>query len=269
MSDNAHELFDELPKRNCTRTVLSFNSLLSAYLNSKKFDMVGRLFKELPVKLCVEPDVVTYNTVVKAFCEMGSFDSAVDVIGEMEKKGVNPDVVTFNTLLDGLYVNGRFSDGDKIWNLMLKKNICPDVRSYNAKLEGLVGQEKIKEAVELFEKMKNEGVKVDVFSINALIRGFVSGKKIDEAKKWYGEIANIKDNPNNQTFKLLIPFLCENGDLDSAYRVCKDIFKCGKFVEPSIPQLVVDKLMEKNRILEAKKLVKLGNSFKLRLPEDK
>ncbi|KAI9121152.1 hypothetical protein K1719_008185 [Acacia pycnantha] len=267
--ENAHKLFDGMPERNCLRTVLSFNALLSAYLHSKNFDMVDRLFKELPAKLSIEPNLVSYNTVIKAFCEMGSFDSAISILDEMTKKGVNPDVITFNTLLDALYVNGRFSDGDQIWNQMQKNNVIPDIRSYNAKLEGLVGQTNIKEAVELTEKMKDEAVKLDIFSINTLIKGFVNEKNLDEAKKWYHEIANTDYKPNNTTFKLTIPFLCENGDLDSAYEICKHIFKSGNYVEPSIPQLVVDKLMEKNRILEAKKIVKIGKHFKLSLPKDK
>ncbi|XP_028805356.1 pentatricopeptide repeat-containing protein At3g13160, mitochondrial-like [Neltuma alba] len=269
MSENAHELFDGLPERNCTRTVLSFNALLSAYLHSKKFDMIDRLFKELPPKLSFEPDMVSYNTVIKAFCEMGSFDTALAMLDEMKKKGLNPDLITFNTLLDELYVNGRFSDGDKIWSEMLKNNVVPDIRSYNAKLEGLVGQKNMNGALELIEKMRNEGVKPDVYSVNALIKGFVAEKNLDEAQKWYREIANTDYKPNNTTFKLLIPFLCENGGLDSAYKVCKDIFKSGNYVEASIPQLVVDKLAEKKRILEAKKIVKLGNRFKLSLPEEK
>ncbi|XP_054793315.1 pentatricopeptide repeat-containing protein At1g55890, mitochondrial-like [Prosopis cineraria] len=269
MFENAHKLFDGLPERNCTRTVLSFNALLSAYLHSKKFDMVDRLFKELPAKLSVEPNLVSYNTVIKAFCEMDSFDSAIAMLDEMEKKGVIPDLITFNTLLHGLYVNGRFSDGDKIWSLMGRKDVIPDIRSYNAKLEGLVGQKNMKEAVELIEKMRDDGVKPDIYSINALIKGFVNEKNLDEVKKWYREIANSDYNPNNTTFKLLIPFLCENGDLYSAYKVSKDIFECRNYVEASIPQLVVDKLAEKRRILEVKKMVKLGSRFKLSLPQEK
>lgn len=269
MSENAHKMFDGLPERNCTRTVLSLNALLAAYLHSKKFDMVDRLFKELPAKLSIEPDLVSYNTVIKAFCEMGSFDSAMSMLEEMEKKGVNPDLITFNTLLDGLYVNGSFLEGDKIWNQMEKKNVTPDIRSYNARLAGLAGEKKMKEAVELIEKMRNEGVKPDLFSINALIKGFVDEKNLDEAKKWYSEIANTDYNPNDTTFKMLIPFLCEKGDLMTAFKVCKEIFKSGSRVDASLLQLVVDKLTKESMIKEAKKIVRLGSRYDLKLPADK
>ncbi|KAF7802750.1 pentatricopeptide repeat-containing protein [Senna tora] len=271
MFENAHKLFDGLPERNCTRTVLSFNALLAAYLHSKKFDMVDRLFKELPSKLSIEPDSVSYNTVIKAFCEMGSFDSAFSMIEEMENKGVKPDLITYNTLLDELYGKGRYSEGERIWSEMEKKNVTPDIRSYNARLVGLAGEKKMKEAVELIEKMRNEGVKPDRFSINAVIKGFVDEKNLDEAKKWYSEIANTDCEPNKTTFKMLIPFLCEKGDLKTAIEVCKVIFNSQSRVDDSLLQLVVDRLVKESMVSEAKEIVELGRTcrYKLKLPADK
>jgi pentatricopeptide repeat protein len=112
---------NEMPDQNCRIRVLSLNALLG--VNSKKFDFVDGLFKELPKKLSIEPDLISYNTVIKAFCQMGSFDSAVLLLDEMENKGLEPNLFTFNTLLNGLYGKGRVSDGEKIWELMLKKNV--------------------------------------------------------------------------------------------------------------------------------------------------
>ncbi|RVW86406.1 Pentatricopeptide repeat-containing protein, mitochondrial [Vitis vinifera] len=44
------------------------------------------VFSELPSKLSVEPDLVSYNIVIKGLCDMGSMDSAVGMLDEMEKK---------------------------------------------------------------------------------------------------------------------------------------------------------------------------------------
>ncbi|RYR35863.1 small ribosomal subunit protein mS78 (rPPR3a) [Arachis hypogaea] len=147
MVQNAHKVFDEMPQRNCPRTVLSLNALLASYLHSNVFDMVPTLFNQLPTQLSVEPNLVTYNTVIKAFCEMGSFDSASSMLDDMELKGVKPDVITFNTLLDGLYSNDRFEDGEKIWKRMEDEHVAPDVQSYNAKLVGMCVEKRSGDAV--------------------------------------------------------------------------------------------------------------------------
>ncbi|KAF5728623.1 pentatricopeptide repeat-containing protein [Tripterygium wilfordii] len=80
----------------------------------KEFDKVDRLFKDLPKELSIEPDLVSYNTVIKAFSEMGSLESGVSMVQEMEKKGFKADLITFNTLLSGSYRSGRFEEGEGI-----------------------------------------------------------------------------------------------------------------------------------------------------------
>ncbi|BAT73653.1 hypothetical protein VIGAN_01116300 [Vigna angularis var. angularis] len=190
MAKHARMVFDEMPQRKCNRTVLSFNALLAAYLHSRKFNVVDGLFKTLPTQLSIEPDLVSYNTLIKAFCEKGCFDSALSVLKEMEEKGVNPDSITFNTLLDGLYSKGSFEDGEKVWGQMVAKNVTPDVRSYSSKLVGLFRENKPDEVDELSREMEKVGVKLDLFCIkavvNAVIKCCLNNGDLDEVKKCLG-----------------------------------------------------------------------------------
>ncbi|XP_031275111.1 pentatricopeptide repeat-containing protein At3g13160, mitochondrial-like isoform X2 [Pistacia vera] len=261
MFENAHKLFEEMPERNCKQTIFSFNALLGACVNSKKFDMVDGLFSDLPKKLGIEPDLVSYNTVVKAYCKMGSFDSATKLLDEMEKKGENPDRITFNTLLYAFYNNGRFADAEMIWQRMVDKIVTPDIRSYNAKLNGLAIEKKTKEAVELVEEMRNKKIKPDVFSFNAVIKGFVNEGKLEEAKQWYDDIEKSDCVINKGTFTILVPFVCEKGDLELSFELCKKILSRRCLVDQELLQLVVDSLVKESKIEEAKKLVELSKTI--------
>ncbi|KAJ6769695.1 MITOCHONDRIAL GROUP I INTRON SPLICING FACTOR CCM1 [Salix purpurea] len=226
MFDNARKVFDEMLERDCARTVLSFNALLGACVKSKKFDEAEGLFKVLSKELEIEPDLVSYNTVLKAFCEMGSLDSAVTLLDEMEKKGLEPDLITFNTLLNGFYAKGRFVDGERIWEQMKEKNVEPDVRSYNAKLLGLALERRMEDAVKAVEEMKRR-----------------SGCKLDRL-----------------TLECLIPFALQKGDFMFAYGICKCVL-CSKLpVQNVLIQSVVDALAEKSKIEAATELVKLGDA---------
>ncbi|KAH8512300.1 hypothetical protein H0E87_009508 [Populus deltoides] len=271
MFDNARKVFDEMLERKCARTVLSFNALLGACVNSKKFDEVGGLFRGLSEELEIEPDLVSYNTVMKAFCEMGSLDSAVSLLDEIEKKGLNPDLITFNTLLNGLYANGRFDSGEGIWQRMKEKNVKPDGRSYNEKLLGLALEKRMKDATKVVEEMKSEGIEFDIFSYNALIRGFVNEGDLEEAKGCYGEIRKSDIKPDKLTFKTLIPFVVEKGDVAFAFDLCKDALSSKLAVKEALIQPVLDALAKESKINEAKELVELSkarrsDSLKLTLP---
>ncbi|CAN8287942.1 unnamed protein product [Cochlearia groenlandica] len=273
MFENAQKVFDEMPERNCKRSVLSFNALLSAYGVSKKFDEVEQLFNELPDKLSIKPDIVSYNTLIKALCHKGSLPEAVALLGEIENKGLKPDIITFNTLLLSLYLNGLFEQGEEIWDKMVvEKNIDIDIRSYNARLLGLAIETKSKELVDLFEDMKASGIKPDVYSFNAMIRGSINQGKIAEAESWYKEIVKHGYRPDKATFALLFPAMCKAGDFESAIELCKEVFSKRYIVALATLQQLVDDLVVKGSMRgEAEKIVEIAKTngfikFKLALP---
>lgn len=260
MFDHAYKLFDEMPGLKCDRTVKSFNALLGACVSSKKFDKVDGFFRELPDKLSVKPDLVSYNTAIKAFCEMGSLDSAVSMVEEMEKSGVEPDVITFNTVLDALYGSNRFLDGEKIWAQMQEKNVVPNIRSYNARLVGLVGEKRISKGVDLMEELETKGLKADVYSYNALIKGYCSEGDKEGARRWYVDLGKSGCVPDRATFVALVPFACEKADFDWAFELCNDMFNHKCRFQAALLQPVVDGLVKESKIEEAVKLVEMGKS---------
>ncbi|XP_057962061.1 small ribosomal subunit protein mS78 (rPPR3a)-like [Malania oleifera] len=274
MFDEASKTFDEMPERKCERTVKSLNALLGACVNSKMFDKLEEIFRELPSKLSVSPDVFSYNIIIKGYCDMGSLDLALSMLDEMEKNGVTPDLITFNTLLNEFCGKGqRLADAEKIWARMEAKNVVPDVRSYNAKLVGLASEKKMSEAVRLIEEMESMGIKADVFSFNALIKGFCNDEKMEEAKKWFDKMEASDCAPDKTTYATLVPAVCEKGDFSLALELCEKIFKRRRLVDVAVLQRVVDGLVKDSKIEEAKKLVELGKKnnyhrYNLKMPSD-
>ncbi|XP_071701080.1 uncharacterized protein [Rutidosis leptorrhynchoides] len=264
MFDHASKVFDEMPERKCPQTVKSFNALLGACVNAKKFDKVDEFFRELPEKISVKPDIVSYNTAIKAFCEMGSFELADSVFGEIEKNGLEPDLITYNTLLIGFYGNGRFLEGEKYWAKFMNAKISPDIRTYNARLVGLVSEKKITEAVKLFGELGSKNLKPDEFSYNAVINGFCNNGDLKEAKKWYVKLMQSDATPNKATFAALIRLACKMADLDWAVELYKESIEHKCLVDPNVMQLVIDGLVKESKTEEAKKLVGIGNSNKFR-----
>ncbi|XVF27773.1 hypothetical protein REPUB_Repub14bG0137700 [Reevesia pubescens] len=266
MFEQAYKVFDEMPNRG----LLSFNALMGACVNAKKFDKVNGFFKELPERLSIEPDLISYNTVIKSFCEMGSLDSALLMLDEMEKKGMQPDVYTFNTLLIGFYKNGRFVDGEKIWVKMMEKNVEPDIRSYNAKLLGLVMEKRMEEAVNFVEEMRSKGIKLDGITFSNMINGYVNEGKLEEVKEWYSQIRKNDCGPDKLNFTILVPFICEKDDLKFAIEVCKEIFQVKTMViDDALLQRVVDELVKASMIEDAKELVELGKArYNLNMPAE-
>ncbi|CAK7350837.1 unnamed protein product [Dovyalis caffra] len=262
MYDHARKLFDEMPELNCPRTVYSFNALLSACIDAGRFDEINTMLQDLRFVLGITFDAVSYNIAIKGFCRMGDLESAELMVDEMLKRDVEPNLITFNTLLNGFYLNGKFIDGERIWSRMGEMSIAPDIRSYNAKLHGLALEKRMEEAIELVEEMRGKELKLDVFSFNALIRGFINGEDLEEAKQWYGEMRRLGCAPDRVTFELLIPFLCEKGDVGFAVEICDEIFERKWYAPTEVLQHVVDRLVMEDKIQDAEKLVQVGKKRK-------
>ena len=273
MFSHARKLFDELPELNCERTVKSFNSLLASCVKSKEFDQVEKIFREVPQEVSIKADVISYNIVINAFCEMDALDKAILFFHDMEKNGMEPNLVTFNTLLTALYRKGQFFDGERVWATMENKNIAPDLVSYNARLRGMVLEKRIQDGIELLAKMEEKEIKPDVYSYNILIKGFCQDGDLEEAKKWYYKLKESEVDPIATTYRILLPLLCEQGDFDSGLQLCKEAIDKGFVFHTAEVQRVVNGLAEVSKIEEAKDLVELYNSknnlkFKLKLPQN-
>ncbi|XP_076919913.1 uncharacterized protein LOC143580882 [Bidens hawaiensis] len=262
MFDHARKVFDEMPERNCPRTVLSANALLTACVNSKRFSEVPELFREVREDLGIEPDDVTYNVVIKGLCEMEDTDSALKAVNEMESKGLECGLYTYNTVLDALYRNGKILEADNQWEAMKSKNLEPDVRTYNAKVRGLVVDKRMTEAVGLLDEMRTNRVDPDVYTYNGLINGFVKNDDLMEVKKWYAEMVKNKIVPDSVTYRIIIAFACKKGEYKYGFELCKEGLAKEVNVGRMNLQGVLDGLLKESAVEEAKELVKLVNGSK-------
>ncbi|KAL0441888.1 UNVERIFIED_CONTAM: Pentatricopeptide repeat-containing protein, mitochondrial [Sesamum radiatum] len=260
MLDHALQLFDEMPELNCPRTVLSFNALMAACFPSKSFNKVIELFQELPGKLSIKPNVISYTSVIRAFCEMGSLDAAMSMLDDMEKNDVEPNVVTFDTLLGAFYSSGRFSEAENLWSLMEEKRVIPDLRCYNSRLHGMVKEKQLSEAMDVFKELEEKGLKPNNYTYNTVIKGFVNEGRLDEVKKWYAAMVESGCGPDFITFMTLIPFACDNNDIDFAYELCKKSAGLKNKIPGGVIQKVIHELIEHSKVEEAKELLKLGRS---------
>ncbi|KAJ0263942.1 Pentatricopeptide repeat-containing protein [Hirschfeldia incana] len=271
MFENAQKVFDEMPERKCKRSLPAFNALLNACVNSEKLDLVEGMFKELPGKLSIEPDIRSYNALIKGLCRKGSLTEAVALLDEIESKGLNPDIYTFNTLLHASYTKGHFDVGEELWGRMVEKDVARDMRSYNTRLLGLALEKRSEEMVKFFGEFKrNRRFKRDVFTVTAMARGLAGVGEVDEAKAWYQRIEQYNVRPMKGVYSSLLPAMCKAGDLEFAVELCKEIFAKRILVDEAVVQEVVDALVEGSKQEDAEEIIELANKdgylkFKLRV----
>ena len=118
------------------------------------------MFDELPSK-GLQPDVISYNTLIGALCKQGKIDEAKDLMTQMVSNGCLPDSVTYNVFLHGLLKWNEMHDAIPILEEMNSREFKLCATTFSMLIEPLErgGRNSV-----LFEKVKKLVPKDLVFS---------------------------------------------------------------------------------------------------------
>lgn len=255
MFDHAMRTFDQMDELGTPRSVISFNALLFACTRSRLYDKVPILFDEIPKKYNLSPDKISYGLLLKSHCDSGSSDKALELLNEMENKGVEVTIVTYTTVLNCLYKQGNAEEAERLWSEMEKKGVDLDVAAYNVRITNTYGgdPERLKE---LIDEMRDAGLKPDTISYNFLMTCYCKNEMMDEAKKVYEGLEENGCSPNATTFRTWIYHLCGSGNFDKAYKVFKESVMVHKIPDFNTVKLLVEGLVKKKKIKEAKGVIR-------------
>ncbi|KAB1221839.1 hypothetical protein CJ030_MR2G004011 [Morella rubra] len=256
MLHQAMETFKEMEQMGIHRSVKSLNALLFACLLAKDYKELNRVFLEFPKVYSIEPNLETYNTVVKAFSESGSTSSGYSVLAEMERKSTKPNATTFGNLLAGFYMEEKFEDVGKVLKLMEKHGVQPGIGTYNVRIRSLCKLKKSSEAKALLDGMLSRGMKPNSDTYCHLIHGFSKEGNLEEAKKLFKTMVNRGCKPDTNCYYTLVYFLCQGGDFETALSISKESMEKGWVPNFGTMKSLVEGLLGISKVEEARELIK-------------
>eukprot|EP00268_Persea_americana_P025493 TRINITY_DN2485_c0_g2_i1.p1 TRINITY_DN2485_c0_g2~~TRINITY_DN2485_c0_g2_i1.p1 ORF type:complete len:412 (-),score=78.80 TRINITY_DN2485_c0_g2_i1:2839-4074(-) len=254
MLDHAIRTFADMDLLGTPRSTSSFNALLAACIHPQKLDRVAELFAEFPPKYGISPDKMSYGILIKSQCELGSPETSIETLKEMEEMNVEITTIAYTTIVDALYRKGKIEAAEEIWDKMHAKGCCLDVGAYNVKLRH-THHGKPEEVQKLIMKMGASGVKPDIISYNYLLKCYFANNQTEEAKKVYKDLWELRCLPNAWTFNIMVHYLCENGEFDTALRVCKASIKRNKIPDFRTVRSLLEGLVKNLKMRDAKALI--------------
>lgn len=256
MLDHAVRTFKELNEAGIPRSTKSLNALLFACILAKDYKEVKRIFLEFPKIYGVEPDLETYNTVIKAFTESGSSSSVYSVLAEMDRKGVKPNVTSFGHLLAGFYKEEKYEDVGKVLKMMEERGVQRGISIYNIRIKSLCKLKRTAEAKALFDGMVSRGMKPNSVTYHNLIFGFCAEGNFEEAKSLFKTMRNRGCQPDSDCYFTLVHFLTQGKDFETALSVCKESMEKGFVPNFTTMKSLVNGLASISKVDDAKELVK-------------
>ncbi|KAL1537355.1 pentatricopeptide repeat-containing protein, mitochondrial [Salvia divinorum] len=254
---DAVELFDKMPELGIERNIKTLNSLLFSCLLGREYALMRRIFFEFPRKYGLDPNLETYNTVLKGICSSGGARESHAILAEMERKGVKPSKQTFASVIEGLYSEESLDDVGKMLHLMKRYDMSPGIGIYNVRIQCLCKLGRLAEAKALLDGILSNGMKPNCRTYGHLIYGFCRQGELDAAKDLYGEMAGKGLKAEVECFFTLVHYLCQGKDFEGALSICDDCISNGWFPNVTTMSTLVRGLASMNKFDEARRVTRL------------
>ncbi|XP_060974026.1 pentatricopeptide repeat-containing protein At1g80150, mitochondrial [Cannabis sativa] len=258
MTKNAIDTFYDMHLYGCRRTVKSFNAALKVLTQSHDLRAIEDFLREVPLRFGILLDVFSINIVIKAYCEMCILDKAYLIMVEMGKVGIQPDVITYTTLMSAFYKYNRYEIGNGLWNLMVLRRCMPNIATFNVRIQYLVNKRRAWEANRVMSLMPNIGIAPDEVTYNLVIKGFCLAGYMEMAKRVYSALHSKGFKPNIKIYQTMIHYLCKEGDFGLAYTMCKDCMQKNWFPNVLTIHALVEGLKKNGQLGKAKAIITLA-----------
>ena len=178
-------LFREMKKHRCRPDSSVYNALINAHLRNNKnkeaalvkaFDYLA----EMKNKILCKPNLVTYNTILRACAQAKQTKKMEELFKEMEDAGIKPDAYTFNGILDAYGKAGEFQEMELVLRQMRNLKVKPDFITFNTLIDAYGKAGIIVKMEEALKSMAEQKIMPQLSTFNSLINNYGSAKRVKE-----------------------------------------------------------------------------------------
>jgi pentatricopeptide repeat protein len=122
-------LFREMKEERVSYNTFTYNSIIDVCINSGAMTVAEGIFSQMITEEAnrhgASPDIITFSTLLKGYCQAGLFDQAFMVVEAIRERGLPCDELVYNTLIDGCVKIGDLGMGLGFFEEMLRDGATP------------------------------------------------------------------------------------------------------------------------------------------------
>merc|ERR1719333_1961495 len=219
--EGAMQVFRKLQASGVQLTALAYNALLDACVQCSKVNVALQHFKEMKDLGLV--DVVSYNTLLKAYLKQGQVVKARKLLTEMSECGIQANQVTYNEMLNALVA---VKDRHEMWGLVREMNAIgmrPNSVTCSIILKSLTAHsapEDVRQAMALIDNLQED---MDEVLFASMIKAYGRARDIERVRELWHEMRRRHVTPTSITLGCVIDALVNNGFPDEALSLVREI----------------------------------------------
>ena len=200
--DKVYELYDEMD----TPDVVTYNTLLNLHSDKSRHSKSKRIFfLDEMKKKNIEPNTVTYNSLLKSFDY--DMEELQMYLQEMEALRLQFDIVTYSTLIQAYgHVFRNAHRMEMVYVQMKNAGISPDIYVFNTLLSryAKLASKSVERAERVLQDMESAGVSKNTETYNSVIMMYGRVRDYIKLEFYANEMATKKVERNVFTYTALI-----------------------------------------------------------------
>eukprot|EP00250_Pteridium_aquilinum_P004304 c14524_g1_i1 orf=98-1744(+) len=253
-------LFREMKKHGCRPDSSVFNALINAYLrniNNKELALgkALRFYEQMKKTSYCQPNLVTYNMLLRACAQAKQTQKLEDLFKEMELAGFKPDTYTFNGILDAHGKAGDFLEMELVLKKMRQNKVEADFITFNTLIDAYGKAGIIVKMEEALKGMAAAKVKPQLSTFNALINNYGSAKRVDEMELVFNNMVALGVPPTLITYEVLMKGYGNSGCFDKMRRCLDKMYTAGLQPEATTLNAVMEAYCNVGLLKEAESLL--------------
>jgi pentatricopeptide repeat protein len=148
------------------------------------------------------PSVITYTSMIEAYCMEKDFQTVDNILDEMRTKGCPPNIVTYTILMHALGKARRTREALDTFAKVKEDGCAPDASFYNSLMYILGRAGRLQEAVFVFKEMRGTGIPPNLTTFNTLISAACDHLQAENALKLLVQMEEHSCKPDIKTHTL-------------------------------------------------------------------
>jgi len=225
--DKVTVLNEEMKQRGIAKNKITYNTILNSMALCGLMRRVPEVLADMrEADPRVEPDVVTYSTIIKGYCKAGDLDKSLELFNQMRAEGsLEPDELMYNSLLDGCTRQNRLEDASRILEQMLKAKIRPSNYTLSIVTRFLGRAHRLDQAFQTVESLSAEyGFRPNIQVYTCLMQACFDNHQPAKALTLHDQIVRHGIVPDEKMYTALVRGCLHTGETEKAAMVVRCAF---------------------------------------------
>ncbi|KAL8537918.1 hypothetical protein ACS0TY_000026 [Phlomoides rotata] len=246
--------------------VVTYNLLLTVYLDCRKMDLALEQYKQLINDAPVNPSPTTYRILIKGLVDNQQVEKALEIKNDMEIKGFKPDPTVYSYLMLGQAKNSNAEGVFELYEELKQKLGTEEILDgviYGNLMKGYFLKGMETEAMEVYNKVLGDGssVKMNAVAYNFVLEALSKNGKFEEALNLSERMKNEHDPPrkmsvNLGSYNVIVDGYCVEKRFNEAIEVFNSMGEKRCSPDTLSYNVLIDSLCNNDKLSEAEDLYK-------------